>query len=428
MNKLLTLITVCICCISILGLKLRLDIYVHDKNEVITTMANKSNDTEVSLFGDVIGGPISLWDYLDKEKPELRKMKQELKAERAKQQAQQTQQDPNKFYTNKKDILNAINEQIRANKNIRFRNNSHNLSLFRLAQLQNDIFYGKPKQKIIHDLELAIPQSADMSYTDMLKYYLNSDGINPDNVQDIISNILHYTYPFLKKHKGILDPKNFSEDITKRLQDFYRKVWQIHQLTSGEDKINQLRELVNTPDFDDFYGYAANLSRRALYDLTNKNFVNDNNESLDNDYYQQYLKELEDIDAMPIAPPTEDISNSKQLPSLNDILGNANQDQENQENQENPENPENQEEDVVEAPEGGETSYTPIPTTDDVDALLSSSLTGPSYALNTTPGLYGEKYEALAKALRAYALKNGIVTDTPKDPESFKPYIPDFYV
>ena len=44
------------------------------------------------------------------------------------------------------------------------------------------------------------------------------------------------------------------------------------------------------------------------------------------------------------------------------------------------------------------------------------------------PGLTEEKYEALAKALRDYALKNGIVTDTPKDPESFKPYIPDFYV
>lgn len=418
MNKLLTLITVCICCISILGLKLRLDIYVHDKNEVITTMTNNSNEDKVSFFGDVIGGPIGLWDYLHKKKPELRKMKQELKAK----QAQQAQQDPNKFYTSKKDILNAINEQIRANKNIRFRNNSHNLSLFRLAQLQNDILYGNPKQKIIHDLELAIPQSADMSYTDMLKYYLNSDGINHDNVQDIISNILQYTHPFLKKYKGVLDPKNFSEDITKRLQDFYRKVWQIHQLAPGEDKINQLRELVNTPDFDDFYGFAANLSRKALYDLTYKNFANDDNEFLDNDYYQQYLKELEGNDAMPIAPPTEDTFNSEQLPSLNDILGNANQDQENQENQEN------QEEEVVEAPEDGETviigtdSYEPGTM---LNNILSNA--GPMYALNTTPGLYGEKYDAFAKALREYALKNGIVSDTPKDPESFKPYIPDFY-
>lgn len=195
MNKLLTLLVVCICCISILGLKVRLDIYVHDKNEVITTMANKSNDTEVSLFGDVIGGPVGFWDYMFLKKPELRKKKQELIAK----QAQQAQQDPNKFYTSKKDILNAINEQIRANKNIRFRNNSHNLSLFRLAQLQNDILYGNPKQKIIHDLELAIPQSADMSYTDMLKYYLNSDGINHDNVQDIISNIFAIYSPFFKK-------------------------------------------------------------------------------------------------------------------------------------------------------------------------------------------------------------------------------------
>ena len=420
MNKLLTLLAVCICCISILGLKVRLDIYVHDKNEVITTMANKSNDTEVSLFGDVIGGPVGFWDYMLLEKPELRKKKQELKAERAKQQAQQ---DPNKFYTNKKDILNAINEQIRANKNIRFRNNSHNLSLFRLAQLQNEMLYGgNPRQKIIHDLELAIPQSADMSYTDMLKYYLNSDGINPDNVQDIISNILHYTHPFLKKYKGILDPKNFSEDITKRLQNFYRKVWQIHQLAPGEDKINQLKELVNTPDFDDFYGFAANLSRGALYDLTHKDFANDNNESLDNDYYQQYLKELENNDAMPIAPPTEDTFNSEQLPSLNDILGNVNQDQENQENQEN-------QEDVVEAPEDGETviigtdSYEPGTM---LNNILSNA--GPAYALEAIPHLSKEDVADLSRVFREYALKNGILTDKPKDPESFKPYVPKFYM
>lgn len=415
MNKLLTLITVCICCISILGLKLRLDIYVHDKNEVITTMTNNSNEDEFVYDPS----KYDWWDIYVSGKADVDR----LKAERAKQQAQQAQQDPNKFYTNKKDILNAINEQIRANKNIRFRNNSHNLSLFRLAQLQNDILYGNPKQKIIHDLELAIPQSADMSYTDMLKYYLNSDGINHDNVQDIISNILQYTHPFLKKYKGVLDPKNFSEDITKRLQNFYRKVWQIHQLAPGEDKINQLRELVNTPDFDDFYGFAANLSRKALYDLTYKNFANDDNEFLDNDYYQQYLKELEGNDAMPIASPTEDTFNSEQLPSLNDILGNANQDQENQENQEN------QEEEVVEAPEDGETviigtdSYEPGTM---LNNILSNA--GPAYALEATPHLSKEDVADLSRVFREYALKNGILTDKPKDPESFKPYVPKFYM
>ena len=425
MNKLLTLILVCICCISIFGLKVRLDIYVHDKNEVIKTMANKSNDKEFSFWNDVIRGPISFSDWRHKRPSELIAMKQELEAKQA--------LDPNKFYISKKDALNAINEQIRANKNIRFRNNSHNISLLRLAQIQNDILYGNPRQGIIHDLELAFPQNADLPYTDLLKIYLNSDGINPDKVQDILVNILNYTQPLIQKIKGVSDPKYFSKDITKRLQDFYRKVYQIYDSPNNKDKINQLRELVNTSDFNEFYGDARGLGQEGLFNLTHKNYGAEDDESLDNDYYQQYLKGLQDNDAMPIAPPTENTSNDNQPPRLDDILGNAAKDQENQENQEVQEN----QEESVEAPEDGETSYvpndvyepgnTPIPTTDDVDALLSSSLAGPSYALSTMPGLTEEKYEALAKALRKYALKNGIVTDTPENPENFKPYIPKFY-
>ena len=190
---------------------------------------------------------------------------------------------------------------------------------------------------------------------------------------------------------------------------------------SLEDRINQFKAVMDSSDFAEFYGDPPGKWEELLTKLTGKYVPNrseyqQQSEQEQKVAYQQYLKKLNDSEYT--VPVQEPATNEDPVPNAEKILGITGYQ----------ENPENQEEDVVvEAPESGETSYTPIPTTDDVDALLSSSLTGPSYALNTTPGLYGEKYEALAKALRAYALKNGIVTDTPKDPESLKPYIPKFY-
>lgn len=428
MNKLLTLITVCICCISILGLKLRLDIYVHDKNEVITTMANKSNDT-ISFFGDVIGGPVSLWDYLDKTKPELRKMKQELEAERAKQQQAQQQaiDEPiNGWYKNDLDTLNDTAEQIQANRKRKFRTKSDNLELFRLVQLQNDLINGDARQELTKIFRKKY-DNGSRTYGDMLKAYFAEDGIDLDEFDEILENILNYLAPLLIKKEGVLNPAYYPEDADRVLK-FYKKVNQIRELTNPENKINQFKKLMDTSDFAEFYG-TGGMGAAELEKLTGKYIpmIEDYQPQSEEERkasFQQYLKKVKDSeDILPSGADTPIVED--RIPDLNTILGNVNQDQENQE-------------DLVEAPESGETSYVPngvyepdntsIPTTDDVNALLSSSLTGPSYALSTTPGLYGEKYEALAKALRAYALKNGIVSDTPKDPESFKPYIPKFYV
>lgn len=140
MNRLLTLLAVCICCISIFGLKVRLDIYVHDKNEVITTMANKANDTNVSLFGDVIGGPVGFWDYLTLEKPELRKKKQELIA---KQQQPQMEQ-----FKNREEILDAIADQIKANLGRNYRTKIDDTNLLYLGLLQNYLINGERRSQI----------------------------------------------------------------------------------------------------------------------------------------------------------------------------------------------------------------------------------------------------------------------------------------
>lgn len=418
MNKLLTLITVCICCISILGLKLRLDIYVHDKNEVITTMANNSNEDEFVYDPN----KYDWWDIYVSGKAEADR----LKAERAMQQAQRER------LKNREDILNAIADQIKANLERGYRTKADDMDLVYLGLLQNGLINRNIRQRLIDDLGPRYNESPNMS--GMFKPYFEDGGKNLDG---ILENILIFIEPLIVKREGVIDPINYPEDIQKRLADFYNKIWRIYDSgkldesgnpkESLEDRINQFKAVMDSPDFAEFYGDAPIKGKEVLGNLTGKyvpclDEYQQQSEEEQKAAYQQYLKNLNDSEYT--VPTQEPATNEDPVPNAKTILGITGY----QENQENQENSENQEGEVVEAPEGGETSYTPIPTTDDVDALLSSSLTGPSYALNTTPGLYGDKYEALAKALRAYALKNGIVTDTPKDPESFKPYIPDFYV
>ena len=217
MNRLLTLLAVCICCISILGLKLRLDIYVHDKNEVITTMANKSNDTEVSLFGDVIGGPVGFWDYMSLEKPELKKKKQELIAK-------QQQQPQMKQFKTREDILNAIADQIKANLGRRYRTKTDDTNLLYLGLLQNYIINGKRRNQIVDALMPSYGNTTN-TYGGMLKEYFKDGGKELD---DVLENILNYIEPLIAKREGVIDPINYSEDIQKRLADFYNKVWKIY--------------------------------------------------------------------------------------------------------------------------------------------------------------------------------------------------------
>lgn len=426
MNRLLTLLAVCICCISIFGLKVRLDIYVHDKNEVITTMANKSDDTNVSLFGDVIGGPISLWDYLDKRKSELRKMKQELIA---KQQQPQMEQ-----FKTREDILDAIADQIKANLGRRYRTKTDDTNLLYLGLLQNYLINGERRSQINEALRPSYNNAR--TYGDRLKKYFADGGKELD---DVLEDILNYTEPLIAKREGVIDPINYPEDIQKRLADFYNKVWKIYDSgkldNSGnpkeslENRINQFKAVMDSSDFMEFYGGRPDKWKDLLTDLTDKYIPDDyqpQSEQEQADAYQQYLKKLENSEYT--VPEQEPATDEDPVPNAEEILGITNYQ----------ENPENQK--VVVAPENQEVQGAPntLPIQDvqgyqgmpnNSGAILNAALSnaGPMYALGTTPGLYGEKYEAFAKALREYALKNGIVSDTPKDPESFKPYIPDFY-
>lgn len=429
MNRLLTLLAVCICCISIFGLKVRLDIYVHDKNEVITTMANKSNDTKVSLFGDVIGGPVSFWDYMTLEKPELKKKKQELIA---KQQQPQMEQ-----FKHREDILDAIADQIKANLGRRYRTKIDDTNLLYLGLLQNYLINWERRNQIIDALMPSYGNTTS-TYGDMLKEYFKDGGKELD---DILENILNYIEPLIVKREGVIDPINYSEDIQKRLADFYNKVWKIYDSgkldNSGnpkeslENRINQFKAVMGNSDFMEFYGGSPIKWKELLTDLTGK-YVPDRSdyqpqsEQEQADAYQKILKKLEDIEYT--VPEQEPATDEDPVPNAEEILGITNYQ----------ENPENQE--VVVAPENQEVQGAPntLPIQDvqgyqgmlnNSGAILNAALSnaGPMYALDTTSGLYGDKYEAFAKALREYALKNGIVSDTPKDPESFKPYIPDFY-
>lgn len=429
MNRLLTLLAVCICCISIFGLKVRLDIYMHDKNEVITTMANKSNDTKVSLFGDVIGGPVGFWDYMTLEKPELKKKKQELIA---KQQQPQMEQ-----FKHREDILDAIADQIKANLGRRYRTKTDDTNLLYLGLLQNYLINGERRNQIIDALMPSYGNTTS-TYGGMLKEYFKDGGKELD---DVLENILNYIEPLIAKREGVIDPINYSEDIQKRLADFYNKVWKIYDSgkldNSGnpkeslENRINQFKAVMGNSDFMEFYGGSPTKWKELLTDLTGK-YVPDRSdyqpqsEQEQADAYQKILKKLEDSEYT--VPEQEPATDEDPVPNAEEILGITNYQ----------ENPENQE--VVVAPENQEVqgALNTLPIQDvqgyqdmlnNSGAILNAALSnaGPMYALDTTSGLYGDKYEAFAKALREYALKNGIVSDTPKDPESFKPYIPDFY-
>lgn len=433
MNKLLTLLAVCICCISIFGLKLRLDIYAHDKNEVITTMEPEKNivpgKTEESS---------GFWSWLYKPAPSRKRSEREAKAkQQAQQQPKVEPEPPIKRFNNQYDELVAIAQEMVANKEIPYRTTSDDLILFRLGQLQNDLKNGDTRQAIAKSLRKKYSRDVAPTYGDMLKLYFAEGGIRSSNFNKLLANILNYITPLMVPIDGHLDPSDYSTDIQERLKKFYKKVDQIYSSTAPfEDRIEQFKALMEDPDFAEFYG-AGRKGEEEIYNLTEK-YTPDRDSYITSDHddekvkysvvYPEVLKKANDIHLSANDDTTKPID---LVPRRDIVLKTILENAENQENQED------QEEEVVEAPDGGETSYapngvyepdnTPIPTTDDVDALLSSSLTGPMYALNTTPGLYGEKYEALAKALRAYALKNGIVTDTPKDPESFKPYIPKFY-
>lgn len=432
MNKLLTLLAVCICCISIFGLKLRLDIYVHDKNEVITTMEPEKNivpgKTEESS---------GFWSWLNKPAPSRKRSEREAKA---KQQAQQHPkvelEPPIKRFKNQYDTLVAIAQEIVANKEIPYRTASDDLVLFRLGQLQNELKNGDARQDIARSLCKKYSRDVAPTYGDMLKLYFAEGGIRSSSFNKLLANILNYITPLMVPTDGYLDPSDYSPDIQERLKKFYYKVNQIYSSTAPfEDRIEQFKALMEDPDFAEFYG-AGHKGEEELYNLTGKNtpsrsnYITSDHDDEEVKYLVEYPELLKKANDIHLSANDDTTKPTDQVPRRDIVLKTILENAENQDNQEDQENQENQEEEeyVVEAPEDGETSYTPIPTTNDVDASLSSSLTGPSYALNTMPGLTEEKYEALAKALRDYTLKNGIVTDTPKDPESFKPYIPDFYV
>lgn len=445
MNKLLTLLAVCICCISILGLKLRLDIYVHDKNEVITTM-----EPEKNIVPGKAEESSGFWSFLYKPAPSLKRLERE-RAEReakAKQQAQQQSkvepEPPIERFNNQYDELVAIAQEMVANKEIPYRTASDDLVLFRLGQLQNDLKNGDTRQAIAKSLRKKYSKGVAPTYGDMLKLYFAEGGIRSSSFNKLLGNILNYITPLIVPTDGYLDPSDYSTDIRERLKKLYSKVDQIYSSTAPfEDRIEQFKALIEDPDFAEFYG-AGRKGEEEIYNLTGKytpapdSYITSDHNDEEVKYsvvYPEILKKANDIHLSADDDTTKPIG---LVPRRDIVLKTI------LENAENQENPENQEGEVVETPEGE--SINPqedtLPTQDTqsvqgyqdtpngIGAILNtaSSNAGPMYALNTTSGLYGEKYEALAKALRAYALKNGIVTDTPKDPESFKPYIPDFYV
>lgn len=389
-------------------------------------MANKSNDTNVSLFGDVIGGPVGFWDYLTLEKPELRKKKQELIA---KQQQPQMEQ-----FKTREDILDAIADQIKANLGRRYRTKTDDTHLLYLGLLQNYLINGERRRQISEALRPSFGNTTNI-YGDMLKEYFKNGGKELD---DVLENILNYIEPLITKREGVIDPINYPEDIQKRLANFYNKVWKIYDSgkldNSGnpkeslENRINQFKAVMDSSDFMEFYGGRPDKWKDLLTDLTDKYIPDDyqpQSEQEQANAYQQYLKKLENSEYT--VPEQEPATDKDPVPNAEEILGITGY-------QENPENqaPENQEVQGVSPntlPIQDVQGYQGMPNNSSSGAILNAALSnaGPMYALDTTPGLYGDKYEAFAKALREYALKNGIVSDTPKDPESFKPYIPDFY-
>lgn len=365
-------------------------------------------------------------------------MKQKLKAERAKQQ--QAQQQLEQFKT-REDVLNAIADQIKANLERRYRTKADDMDLFYLGMLQNSILHGDEIKGPIDDALMFRYGSAG-TYGDNLKAYFADGGKELD---DVLENILIYIEPLIDKREGIIDPINYPEDIQERLANFYNKVWQIYSSgkldesgnpkESLEDRINQFKAVMDSSDFAEFYGDPPRKWEDLLTNLTGKYVPNHSDFQQQSEQeqkvaYQQYLKKLNDSEYT--VPAQEPATNEDPVPNAEKILGITGY-------QENPEN----QEVVVETPEWE--SINPqedtLPTQDtqsvqgyqgmpnNSGAILNAALSnaGPMYALDTTPGLYGDKYEAFAKALREYALKNGIVSDTPKDPESFKPYIPKFY-
>ena len=379
-----------------------------------------------------------LWSWLNSPAPSRKRSERDAKAN---QQAQQhpkvkPESEPPRF-KNQYDTLVAIARELVANKEIPYRTAKDDLVLFRLGQLQNELKNGDARQAIAESLSKKYSRDVAPTYRDMLKLYLAEGGIRSSSFNKILANILNYMAPLMTPVNGYLDPSDYSPDIQERLKKFYYKVHQIYSSTAPfEDRIEQFKALMEDPDFAEFYG-EGHKGEEELYNLTGRNipdrgsYITSDRDDEEVKYSVVYPEELKKANDIHLSANDDTTEPTDQVPRngivLKTILENNVENQDNQEDQENQENQE-EEEYVVEAPEDGETSYTPIPTTNDVDASLSSSSTGPMYALNTTPGLYGDKYEALAKALREYALKNGIVTDTPKDPESFKPYIPDFYV
>lgn len=396
------------------------------KNEVITTM-----EPEKDIVPGTTEESSGLWGWLNKPAPSRKRAEREAKAKQQAQQRPKVEPEPQiKRFKNQYDTLVAIAQEIVANKEIPYRTASDDLILFRLGQLQNELKNGGARQAIAKSLSKKYSRDVAPTYGDMLKLYFAEGGIRSSSFNKLLANILNYTAPLMVPIDGYLDPSDYSPDIQERLKKFYSKVNQIYSSTAPfEDRIEQFKALMEDPDFAEFYG-EGHKGEEELYNLTGRNtpdrdsYITSDRDDGEMKYvfdYPEILKKANDIHLS----ANDDTTKPTDLVPRNDIvLKTILENAENQENQENQE----EEEYVVEAPENGETSYTPIPTTNDVDASLSSSLTGPMYALNTTPGLYGDKYEALAKALKDYALKNGIVTDTPKDPESFKPYIPDFYV
>lgn len=401
------------------------------KNEVITTMEPEKfivpGETEESS---------GLWNWLNSPAPSLKRSEAKAKAKQQAQQHPKVEPEPEPpRFKNQYDALVAIARELVANKEIPYRTTKDDLVLFRLGQLQNELKNGDARQAIAKSLRKKYSRDVAPTYGDMLKLYVAEGGIRSSSFNKILTNILNYMAPLMTPVNGYLDPSDYSPDIQERLKNLYYKVHQIYSSTAPfEDRIEQFKALMENPDFAEFYGEGRK-GEEELYNLTGKytpdpdSYITSDRDDEEVKYLVEYPEALKKANDIHLSANDDTTEPTDLVPRNDIILKTILENAENQDNQEDLENQENQEEEyVVEAPEDGETSYTPIPTTDNVDASLSSSLTGPMYALNTTPGLYGDKYEALTKALRDYALKNGIVTDTPKDPESFKPYIPDFYV
>lgn len=396
------------------------------KNEVITTMEPEKfivpGETEES--SGLLDG---LWSWLNKPAPSRKRAEKEAKVKQQAQHHPKVEPEPPRF-KNQYDTLVALAREMVANKEIPYRTTKDDLVLFRLGQLQNELKNGDARQDIARSLRKKYSRDAAPTYGDMLKLYFAEGGIRSSSFNKLLANILNYMAPLMTPVDGYLDPSDYSPDIQERLKKLYYKVNQIFSSTEPfEDRIEQFKALMEDPDFAEFYG-EGHKGEEELYNLTGKytpsrsNYITSDRDDGEMKYVFDHPGILKQANGIHLSA-NDDTTEPTDLVPRNDIVLKTILESGNPENQENQE-----EEYVVEAPEHEETSYTPMPTTNDVDASLSSSMTGPMYALNTTPGLYGDKYEALAKALRDYALKNGIVTDTPKDPESFKPYIPDFYV